>query len=113
MKSPPRSPAPARGARLRSPTLVVSNLSVRPFTYYLSQAQSMLRNHGSVKLSGVGGAMQHAIVVSEVLSARGLGRVAAVRTSTLAGVEGDSPEHAAQIEVTFLASSEAGTVDDA
>ena len=31
--------------------------------------------------------MQHAIVVSEVLSARGLGRVAAVRTSTLAGVE--------------------------
>ena len=113
MKSSPRSPAPVRGARLRSPTLVVSNLSVRPFTYYLSQAQSMLRNHGSVKLSGVGGAMQHAIVVSEVLSARGLGRVAAVRTSTLAGVEEDSPEHSAKIEVTFLASSEAGTVDDA
>jgi hypothetical protein len=107
MKSPPRSPTPARGARLRSPTLVVSNLNVRPFTYYLSQAQSMLRNHGSVKLSGVGGAMQHALVVSEVLSARGLGRVAAVRTSTLAGAEEDSsPEHSAKIEVTFLASSE-------
>ena len=50
----------------------------------------MLRNHGSVKLSGVGGAMQHAIVVSEVLSARGLGRVA-VRMSNARERREDSP----------------------
>lgn len=100
MKSPTRPPVPSRHAiRTKAPTLVVSNSNARPFTYYLNEASSMLRNHGSVKLSGVGAATQHALVVSEVLAARGIGRVTEVRTSSLD--KGETTEHEAKIEVTI------------
>jgi hypothetical protein len=77
---------------------VVSNAeSFKPFEYYLTRAREMVRTHGSVTLSGVGSATQHALVVSEVLRARGVGKVTAVRTSTLKSGES---EHEAKIEVT-------------
>lgn len=105
MKSPPRSPASASALarRARAPTLVVSNSTARPFSYYLNEAKSLLRAHGAVKLEGVGAATQHALVVSEVLAQRGIGRVAAVRTGTLETSEasGRGDEHAAKIEVTI------------
>ncbi|CAL53948.1 DNA/RNA-binding protein Alba-like [Ostreococcus tauri] len=108
MKSPPRIPSAtslaARSRTSRAPTLVVSNSNARPFSYYLHEARAMLREHGSVKLEGVGAATQHALVVSEVLSQRGIGKVTAVRTGTLDSPRGASErgdEHAAKIEVTI------------
>ena len=101
MKSPPKLPTLQRASTsAKVPTLVVSNSNAKPFARYLSEAQTMLRTHGRVRLSGVGNATQHALVVSEVLSARGIGRVTAVRTGTVAKEE-LADEHAAKIEVTI------------
>jgi hypothetical protein len=104
MQSPPR-PVLSR-TRARDATLVVSNSKARDFTYYLTQAEALLRAHGAVKLSGVGAATQHALVVSEVLEARGRARVKHVETSTLrVDVEADDEdawEHGAKVEVVLV-----------
>jgi hypothetical protein len=102
MKSPPKLPSlhRASSANAKVPTLVVSNSNAKPFAHYLSEAQTMLQKHGHVRLSGVGNATQHALVVSEVLAARGIGRVTAVRTGRV-GAAALADEHAAKIEVTM------------
>ena len=105
MKSPPELPTLRRAsAGAKVPTLVVSNSNAKPFARVLSEAQTMLRTHGGVRLSGVGNATQHALVVSEVLRARGIGRVTAVRTGTVktrSTEEALADEHAVKIEVTI------------
>ena len=107
MKSPPR-PVLSR-THARDATLVVSNSKARDFSYYLTQAKALLRAHGVVKLSGVGAATQHALVVSEVLEARGEANVKHVETSTLRyDVEEDDEAawtHGAKVEVTLEAAA--------